>query len=195
MAAADTLALATAHLRAGRLDAALSEAKTVLGDDPGNMDAMLLCGRIMRRAGRNEGAMNLYELILSHVPDNAEAHGGLGAALGGLDRYGAAINALRRAVELNPDYFEAWAFLAEALVQQGKTADAMDCFEKSLAIQPFNAAAIGKHLFYATFDPRYDPARVFDLNRAWGAQLERAVAPAPHKRPDRPSERIRIGYL
>ncbi|MBT5110874.1 MAG: tetratricopeptide repeat protein [Rhodospirillaceae bacterium] len=195
MAAADTLALATAHLRAGRLDAALSEAKTVLGDDPGNMDAMLLCGRIMRRAGRNEDAMNLYELILSHVPDNAEAHGGLGAALGGLDRYGAAINALRRAVELNPDYFEAWAFLAEALVQQGKTADAMDCFEKSLAIQPFNAAAIGKHLFYATFDPRYDPARVFDLNRAWGAQLERAVAPAPHKRPDRPSERIRIGYL
>ena len=195
MATADTLALATAHLLAGRLDSAMTAATTVLGDDPDNMDAMLLCGRIMRRAGRNEDAIGLYALILSHVPESAEAHGGLGAALGGLDRYGAAIDALRRAVALNPDYFEAWAFLAEALVQQGKTTDAMDCFEQSLAIQPFNAAAVGKHLFYATFDPRYDSARVFDLNRAWGARLEGAVTPAIHHPPARSPDRIRIGYL
>lgn len=173
----------------------MSEATAVLGDDPDNMDAMLLCGRIMRSAGRNEDAVGLYELILTHVPDNAEAHGGLGAAFGGLGRYSAAIDALRRAVELDPRYFEAWAFLAEALVQQGKTVDAMDCFENSLEIQPFNAAAVGKHLFYATFDPRYNSARVFDLNRAWGAQLEGAIGPVSHDRPDRLPKRIRIGYL
>jgi protein O-GlcNAc transferase len=200
MAASDILALATAHFRAGRLDAALKAATAVLGDDPDNRDAMLLCARIMRRAGRNEDAVGLYELITSHAPEIAEAYGGLGAALGSLERYGAAIDALRQAVALKPDYFEAWAFLAEALVQQGKTADAMDCFERSLAIEPFNAAAVGKHLFYATFDARYDSARVFELNRAWGARLEGArledaMTPFKHQPAEHADSRIRIGYL
>jgi predicted O-linked N-acetylglucosamine transferase (SPINDLY family) len=119
-----------------------------------------------------------------------------------MKRYTEAIIALRRAVELEPNYFDAWTFLGEALVEQGRTEEAMECFERSLAIKPFNANAMNKCIFYATFDARYDSARVYDLNRAWGIRLESAVFSAAaaghslgHPEPERGRGRIRIGYL
>ena len=66
-------------------------------------------------------------------------------------------------MKLLPDSFEAWAFLGEAQVEQGRAEEAMDCFERSLAIRCYNAAAVAKQLFYAVFDPRYDAARITKL--------------------------------
>ena len=90
----ETLETATEHLRAGRLAAALKAVTGLLQSEPNNLDAMLLCARIMRRGGRLEEAIALYETILTHVPDQAEAFGGLGAAYGNLKRYGDAEQAL-----------------------------------------------------------------------------------------------------
>jgi protein O-GlcNAc transferase len=194
----DSLGVATAHLQAGRLDDALNAARAVLDDDPANVAAMLLCGQILRRGGKNGDAIGVYNLILTHLPDTAAASGGLGAALGMLGRYDEAVDALRRAVALEPAYFEAWAFLGEALAQQGKTTEAMDCFERSLEIHPDNAAAVGKRLFFATFDARYDADRVFRLNRDWGVAMEERVGadilPRQQSRRD-PEGRLRVGYL
>jgi predicted O-linked N-acetylglucosamine transferase (SPINDLY family) len=108
------------------------------------------------------------------------------------------VGTLRRAVALEPQYFEAWAFLGEALAQQGKTSEAMDCFERSLKIRPDNAAAIGKRLFFATFDSRYDAERVYRLNRDWGVAMEERVGAnrLPCQKPYHdPEGRLRIGYL
>ena len=190
----ETLETATEHLRAGRLAAALKAVTGLLQSEPNNLDAMLLCARIMRRGGRLEEAIALYETILTHVPDQAEAFGGLGAAYGNLKRYGDAEQALRRAVVLNPSYHEAWTFLAEALVEQGKTAKAIDCLDKALALKPFYAPAMERRLFYATFDPRYDSATAFEMNRAWGTRLAQAVTPVTPARSN-DHRRIRIGYL
>ena len=126
MTPTEMLENATEHFLAQRLVAALEMVTSLLKLEPENLNAMLLCGRIMRRGGKLEEAVALYKTIIAHVPDNAEAFGGLGAAYGNMKRYGDAEKALRHAVMLNARYYEAWTFLAEALVEQGKTAEAID---------------------------------------------------------------------
>ena len=59
-------------------------------------------------------------------------------------RYERAVVLLRRAVTLKPDYFEAWSFLGKALIEQGRTEEAIDCFERSLTIQPYNGGSLVK---------------------------------------------------
>lgn len=195
MTTGDILAEARAHIAAGRLDAAMSAAKRVLDKEPENLDAMLLTARILRQAGQPDVALNMYLTILSHFPDSAHAQAGLGACHGLARHYAKAVPALRRAVELDPDYFEAWSFLGEALVEQGKTEDAIACFERSLAIRPHNEVAISKYLFHVTFDPRFDAARIFTLNREWGERIEAAVGRAKPFPARRDAKRPRIGYL
>ena len=149
----------------------------------------------MRRGGSHDVALNMYETILAHFPDTAQGHAGLGACFGLARRYTRAVPALRWAIELDPDYFEAWSFLGEALVEQGRTDDAIDCFERSLAIQPYNSVAISKYLFYIAFDARFDPARIFALNREWGEHIAAAVAKPEPFAGRRDATRLRIGYL
>ena len=169
--------------------------RRVMAAEPDNLDAMLLTARLVRRGGNLQGAEALYLKIVEFEPESAEALAGMGACFGLTGRYGEAVRVLRQAVKLVPDYFEAWAFLGEALVEQGQTEEAMDCFEHSLAIRPYNAAAIAKQLFYAVFDPRYDAARIAQLNRDWGNRISAAIKPMlPHTK-ERDDDRIRIGYL
>lgn len=195
MSAAEHLEQARAHFSGGRLDEAMAAARRALADDPENLEAMLFCARILRRGGNYDGAAGLYGAILRHRPQAEEAEAGMGACHGASGRYAEAEAHLRRAVTLRPDYFEAWSFLAEALVEQGRTREAMDCFEKSLAIRPYNASAISKYLFYATFDPRYDASRIAALNRDWGTRVSEGVAPLPARQALRRGEPLRIGYL
>jgi predicted O-linked N-acetylglucosamine transferase (SPINDLY family) len=195
MNAAETLQQARVHFEAGRLDDAMAAARRVLALEAENIDAMLLTARILRRGGGYESAASLYAVILEHVPDSSEAHGGIGACYGVLGKYSEALPHLRQAVALNPDYFEAWSFLAEALVEQGRIGEAIDGFERSLAIRPYNPTAISKYLFYAVFDPRFDARRLFEMNRDWGARVA-AQVPAISARPDAHDARpLRIGYL
>jgi protein O-GlcNAc transferase len=195
VSAAEHIEQARAFLTAGRLEEAMTAARLALTKEPGNLEAMLFSARIVRRGGNAEAARGLYAVILEHHPDAAEAEAGIGACLGLQGRYSLAEVHFRRAVLLKPDYFEAWSFLAEALVEQGRTADAMDCFEQSLSIRPYNDSAISKYLFYAVFDPRYGAARFARLNQDWGTKIaEGAVVLPPKNRPIN-GRKIRIGYL
>jgi protein O-GlcNAc transferase len=192
--AARNLEQAREHLQAGRLDAAMAATQRALAADPENVDAMLLTGRILRRRHRYDIAAQIYETILGYVPGSAEAEAGLGACHGAMRRYFEAVPPLRRAVALKPDYYEAWSFLGEALIEQGATREALDCFERSHAIRPFNSVVLSKYLFHAAFDPRYDEARICGLNRDWGERVEAAVEPLTP--PAWPAHRrLRIGYL
>ncbi len=193
--AAGLLEQARAHLQAGRIDDAMAAARAALSVSPEDPEAMLLMARILRRTGRYDIAAPMYDAILAHYPDSAEGHAGLGACYGAVRRYTDAIPSLEQAVALKPDYFEAWCFLGEALIEQGKTAAAIDCFEKSLSIAPYNHVAISKYLFHIAFDPRFDAQRIFDLNRDWGKHVESFDRALGVARPRRPGERIRLGYV
>jgi len=195
VSAARHLEQARAHLSAGDYVQAMTAVRQALAEDPENLDAMVIAARLVRNGGNISAAEALYLKILEHRPESAEALAGLGACCGLAGRYEAAIGNLRRAVALTPDYFEAWAFLGEALVEQGRVEEAMDCFERSLAIRPYNAAAISKQLFYAVFDPRYDAARIAQLNRDWGDRISAAIEPIPQRIEARAEGPIRIGYL
>jgi len=190
----EMLETAKEFLRAKQLPAAFKTVTALLKLEPDNRDAMLLCARIMRHGGKLKEAIALYNTFLAHVPNSAEAFCGLGAAYGNLKRYGDAEQALRQAVALDSQYHEAWTFLAEALVEQGKTSEAIDSLDKAIALDPNYAPAIERRLFYATFDPRYDSATAFEMNRAWGIRLEQSVTPIITTRSE-DDQRIRVGYL
>lgn len=169
--------------------------RQALAVEPENLDAMLLTARLVRHGGNVQAAEGMYRAILGHHAASAEGLAGLAACCGLAGRYEEAVQHLRQATALQPDYFEAWAFLGEALVEQGRTAEAMDCFERSLAIRPYNAAALSKQLFYAVFDPRYDSERIAELNRAWGRRVTEIVEPLPPRTLPQSEGPIRIGYL
>lgn len=195
VSAAEHLEQARTHLSAGRFDAAMDAARLALAEEPDNLDAMLFCGRILRGLGNHDAASTLYGAILEHEPSSAEAYAGIGACHGATGRYLAAEDALREAVALKPDYFEAWSFLAEALIEQGKTADAMDCFERSLEIRSYNSVALSKYLFHTVFDARYNAEQISALNKDWGSRIAAVVDPLPSRKAVAQERGLRIGYL
>jgi predicted O-linked N-acetylglucosamine transferase (SPINDLY family) len=195
VSATQHLEQARAYLSAGDHDRAMVSVRQALAAEPENLTAMLLIARLVRHGGKIRTAEGMYRTIIDHHASSAEALAGLAACCGLEGRYEEAVEHLRQAVALVPEYFEAWAFLGEALVEQGRTTEAMDCFERSLAIRPFNAAALSKQLFYAVFDPRYDAARIAELNRAWGRRVADLVQPLPLPPSHHSDIPIRIGYL
>src|SRR5688572_17464346 len=96
------------------------------------------------RAGDASTAEQLCRRALYHDKDNPQLVNLLGAALIELRRPAAAEEHLRRAVQLAPSVAAGHEGLAEALLHQGKTAEALACFETARRLEPGRVSVLVK---------------------------------------------------
>jgi tetratricopeptide (TPR) repeat protein len=138
------LAHAAEHHKEGRLEEAERLYREVARDNPNNVDALRMLGRIALTAGRNADAERLFRRAVTIAPDFAGAITDLGRVLKEQNRFEESIECFKRVIELEPDNAQAHFQLAAALAPAALTYRAIESYEKALALQPrFPGAKLG----------------------------------------------------
>ncbi|MEO7777617.1 MAG: tetratricopeptide repeat protein [Fibrobacteria bacterium] len=119
---------------------------------PDYAPALYQLGRKSQLEGNYKDAESAFRKVIKHEPQNAKAHGQLGMALYHLGKQKEAEKEYRAELAMNPEDYNTWYNLGELQLAyaanevfpkiiQGYRADAMECFLKSLEINPDVAEA------------------------------------------------------
>jgi tetratricopeptide (TPR) repeat protein len=102
MTAAEALASAVQHYRAGRLAEAETVCRQIIAVQPQHADALHLLGLIAHRTRHYQAAAKLISSAIAINDDVARYHHSLGNVLQALQRIPEAMQSYRRAIERNP---------------------------------------------------------------------------------------------
>ncbi|HWM27786.1 MAG TPA: tetratricopeptide repeat protein, partial [Woeseiaceae bacterium] len=128
----------------GRLEEAERLYREVVRDDPDNVDALRMLGRIALTAGRYADAERLFRRAVKLAPDFAGAVTDLGRVLKEQNRFEESIECFTRLVELEPENAQAHFQLAAVLAPAALTYRALESYQTALELQPrFPGAKLG----------------------------------------------------
>lgn len=134
------LQTALAHHQAGRLEEADRLYRLVRAAQPANFDALHLSGAVAYQQGRYKEAVDLLSRALRLNARSAPCEMRLGLAYTALGQHAEGEKRLRQAVRSDPRLIDAWVGLAVTLRVQGKTAEAISCYERVAELQPNSAS-------------------------------------------------------
>ncbi len=139
---ADLLRRAVAHHQRGQLIEAEALYRQVLAVQPGNFDALHLCGVLLHQRGQAAEALKLIARALKTNARSAAAHSNYGIVLAVVDRHEDALKSYERAVALKPDYAEAFNNRGNTLRALTRTEDALASFDRAIIARPDYVEAI-----------------------------------------------------
>ena len=138
------LAYAAEHHKEGRLEQAEKLYREVVRDNPSNVDALRMLGRIALGAGRYAEAERLFRRAVKLAPDFAGAITDLGRVLKEQHQLQEAVECFERVIALEPENPQAHFQLATALAPAAMTPRAIESYQRALALQPkFPGAWLG----------------------------------------------------
>lgn len=138
-AANDPIASIRALVEAGKTDVALERLETIIGDEPENIEALLLRGVILTRIGQTERATGEFVALAKSHPKLAEPHNNLAVLYANQGRYDEARGALLKAIELQPRYDTAHENLGDIYVKL-----AADAYGRAFELNADNQRALSK---------------------------------------------------
>lgn len=138
----DVLQRATAHHQRGKLQEAEALYRQVLAIQPGNFDALHLCGVLMHQRGDAAEALKLIARALKTNARSAAAHSNYGTVLAAVERHDEALKSYERAIALKPDFAGALNNRGNTLRALKRAQDAVESFERAVALRPDYAEAI-----------------------------------------------------
>jgi predicted TPR repeat methyltransferase len=144
----ERLAVAIAHHRAGRLEAAAAAYDEVLRRTSDSAPAWSMKGVLALQQGRPAEAVHLLERAIELDAEQPGFHLNLGNALRGIGRLDEAILAYRRALALDPSMAPAHNNLGNALRDRGALLEAAAAYQRAIELDPrfFAAAANLAHV-------------------------------------------------
>jgi tetratricopeptide (TPR) repeat protein len=135
------LAVAIAHHRSGRLDAAEQGYRSLLACAPGDPDLLHLLGVTLGQRGQHYEALELIDEALARRPGVAAYLGNRGEVLRKLGREEEAVATLRAALELDPTLATAHNNLGMIHLRQGRSDRAAASFQEAIRHRPGFAVA------------------------------------------------------
>ena len=163
--------------------------------DPADLEFAVNLAGVLAEQKKYEEAEKLFEQVLGAAPDMASAHEGLGKLSIDMRKYAAANAHLTRAVELRPDSFSGHALLGLSRIHNADVMGAVEAFEASHALRPFNDWVTSNYLFFMAFHPGYDSARHYQLSTDWAKGAAQDITPLPAPPPPDKGRRPRVGFL
>ncbi len=138
------LAQATECLKNDRFEEAEKYCRQVINQNPTNVDALRLLGRIAKRLNRVGDAERYYRKVVAIAPDFTAVVVDLGKLLHDDDRLEEAIKYFRLAIEMEPDNARYHNLLADVLAPAALTYEAIEAHQKAIELNPnFTAAWLG----------------------------------------------------
>ena len=125
----------------GRLEEAERLYRSILENQPTNLDVNNNLGVLLFNLGKYNEAEASYKKAIELKPDYVEAHYNLGLTLQKLGKYNEAEASYRKAIELKPNYAEAYNDLGSILHHQTKLDKAKKYYKKSTELKPDFAKA------------------------------------------------------
>lgn len=180
---AQLIQAAMQHHQAGELQKAKAIYRRVLRKQPGNAEAMHLCGLVEYQDGKLDEAASLIVRAIRLKPSSI-MHFNLAAVLRAQERPDDALEHYRQSLMLNPDYAEAREMpdglpeklaalqpddaeahnrLGLALYGQGLQKEALACFRRALALKPDSAEAYNN--LGLTFTAQHRPNEAIECYR------------------------------
>ncbi len=125
--------------------------KSLLADDPNNLELLNFLGQLYIKASDDEKALPFYEKIIKLNPVNVDAYNNMGGIYRRLKRYDESIAILNKALSFNKNNSEVKYNLGFTYKLMGKNDEACDCFEYVISENPNDVLAYN-HLgsIYAT---------------------------------------------
>lgn len=125
--------------------------KSLLADDPNNLELLNSLGQLYIKASDDEKAIPFYEQIIKLNPVNVDAYNNMGGIYRRLKRYDESIAILNKALSFNKNNSEVKYNLGFTYKLMGKNDEACDCFEYVISENPNDVLAYN-HLgsIYAT---------------------------------------------
>ncbi len=165
-----SIELAANYHRQGRIQDAERIYRSILQQQPANIDANYLLGLVELERGKFATAATLIQQALNRMPGNALYHYNYGRAVEGEGKIQEAEASYRRALNLDKEYLEARYQLAVLMHNAQRLEEAVKEYRTLIEQQP-NLASVFNNLGNALLDlGRRDEA---------AAMLERAVALEP----------------
>ena len=171
--------------------AAYRQALALRADEPLVLNGL---GRCELESGDPAAAAAALGRALALRPDFASAMNNLANAVARLGERQRAVELLRQAVKIRPDFVEAWHSLAERLYMLHRDAEALEAYDRVLALDPSNG--IARHTrdaiagaaaerapddyvrrFFDKFAPVFDRRLVEDLEYRTPARMAQFLAP------------------
>lgn len=135
------VAVGADHLKAGRLDEAVSTLREVLRKNPENVDALCFLALAYRRQEKHfEDAEALLRRATQLAPDHVSAWLNLGSLLAERNKRMEAVDAFRTATRIEPAHAGAWAMLGNALAHAAQTEQAAAAYARAVALNPEHAS-------------------------------------------------------
>ncbi len=125
--------------------------KSLLADDPNNLELLNSLGQLYIKASDDEKALPFYEQIIKLNPVNVDAYNNMGGIYRRLKRYDESIAILNKALSFNKNNSEVKYNLGFTYKLMGRNDEACDCFEYVISENPNDVLAYN-HLgsIYAT---------------------------------------------
>ena len=122
------------HLHRGNFKAAEHFYRTALQLDPSNFDAIVNLGALMAATARGELAVKEYRRALALAPDNVDALLGMGSLQMDMGDVKSGLVTFKEASKLNQEHAPLCHNLANAYLANGEVQEAMDMYQRSLAL-------------------------------------------------------------
>ena len=125
----------------GRLEEAEQLYRSILENQPTNLDVYNNLGVALQGLGRLDEAETSFKKAIGLKPDYAEAHFNLGNTLKNLGRLDEAETSFKKAIELKPDYAEAHNNLGGLFSKLNRLNEAETSFKKAIELKQDYIAA------------------------------------------------------
>ncbi|WP_425099000.1 tetratricopeptide repeat protein [Tropicibacter sp. S64] len=130
------LELASGQLALERFPDALATVKRVLARDPGNPEALNMRGVAYQRLGLLEPALTAMDAALAASPGNVKLMYNKAVMLARDGQYADARALAREITRLRENHWPAWRLLAQIESAEGASAEAIEVYLETLAINP-----------------------------------------------------------
>jgi len=130
------LSQAVRYHQAGNLRGALTIYRQILEHDPGNAEALHLCGVLAYQLGQFDVAVNLIRKVTLNNPLVPEFHNDLGLVLKNKGKLNAATQCFQKALRLKPNFAEAHFNLGRTFISQRKFIAALEHLQKARWLKP-----------------------------------------------------------
>lgn len=188
---------AVVHFHAGRLGEANELSHRVLRGDPDHAQAWNLLGAIALARGEHSAAARHFEDASALAPLDAGIITNLAEALRRSGDLDGAEAFCRKALAIDPERVTALHTLALALTAQGRGADAFECCQLLLSLDPDFAPGWEAYLFLLQLTDALEPVQVAAEHRRLARRIE---VPARwrslrHANTPDPERRLRVAYV
>ena len=187
-----------AYLELKRFDEAMAGFDHALRVKPDLPQALANRGRALVEIGDLQTAFEHYEKARGIAPELEVVLLGQARLFIVFGRLSDALTNCQRAVRNDPRSVEALTILAQCVALQGKTQEAIELFDRALALRPDHEGAIVRKIFALDFHPRAEFPEHQQVRKEWyvqiGSKVPRIAAERLQNVHD-PNRRLRVGYV